>query len=869
MKEDFNVPEGFEFIWNDEFKGDALSFAEWNQEIHDKGSFFNELQRYVASETNIYARDSKLVIRPVKETFEDGSVKYTSGRISTAGKHVFRYGRFEARVRVPRGKGLRSVFSLSTGDHDFGGRWPNNGEIDIMEFNGSEPGILYGSLHSGADDGADNHVLQQGIYKMPSDTSPSDDFHTYACEWDPGVIRFYCDDIMYFSCSEPKNFTNSLHLVFAVAVGGDWPGDPDSDTIFDENNVMEIDYIRVFRRTDYPEIKHVNRRKMLGVCGVWEDAENFNMFLRSLQCKEILDRYVITVFTLSIPSPTEDHLEADMRFTSFIDTVGLSGLIIFGEMIKNEKVITRLIGIANRHNIPVMMFEKYMSHCVNFNLDYAGGFEQMVRHVVEHHGCREVDMFAGFRGNPFSEERINVYRKVLEENGIPFEEMRVHYGDFWDATAYQVLSGLMTSGYKLPQAFVCANDSMAIGVCDALKKHNVRIPEDCIVTGFDGIWKSNFRTPAITTCEPDYNFLRDKIIEILNKGTCQEDDISVGYKMICRHSCNCEPDDNEKWPVIVSDLNEDNQDYFRHILEMGRFISRTISMSDVVEASADLQSYLWLWKEQYYFIGLREDGECIHAIFEGHNGEYKFDRKFFNMPEVLPELGALLEVDSGVNYLLFKQAKARTESFGYIATGMAEITLRSEQRFEEFSLFVSAMIHSVINNRQLINANKEIERMSESDYLTGLYNRRGFMQEVSNCIGKAENKGLWFTMFSADLDGLKNINDYYGHNEGDLAIKSLANAIRLYVGNNGFCARFGGDEFAFVIIGSEPISGKINHIRERISEIIQADNSVSGKRYRVKASIGCGEGIIDDNINIDAIAHIADVEMYKDKYSKR
>ena len=237
------------------------------------------------------------------------------------------------------------------------------------------------------------------------------------------------------------------------------------------------------------------------------------------------------------------------------------------------------------------------------------------------------------------------------------------------------------------------------------------------------------------------------------------------------------------------------------------------------------------------------------------------------MPEVLPELGAILDEKSGINVLLIKQAKARTESFGYIVTGLKDITLRTEQRFEEFALFVSAMVHSVINNSQLISANKEIERMSESDYLTGLYNRRGFMQEVSESIVRDENYGKWFTLFSADLDGLKNINDYYGHNEGDLAIKALANAIKTYVGNSGFCARFGGDEFAFVIISDNSLSDKINIIRDKISEIIQADTTVSGKRYRVKASIGCGEALIDEKINIEAISHIADVEMYKDKYS--
>lgn len=866
MRGNYDIPAGYEEVWNDEFEGDSISFVEWNEEIHPRGVFFNELQEYAASEKNIYAKDGHLIIRPIKEHQPDGSVRYTSGRISTSGIHEFQYGRFEARLKVPSGKGLRPVFSLSSNAPTVNG-WPAK-EIDIMEFNGFEPDSLYGSIHSVTQDKTD-HVLQQGIYRMPSEENFAEEFHTYSCEWEPGIIRLFCDGTEYFACTEPATFDCPMHLVFAVAVGGDWPGDPDSDTIFDDSNVMEIDYIRVLRKTDYPVKKTGRRRKMLGICGVWEDAENFNLFIRNLQTEDFIKDYVLTVFTFSIPSSVESEIAADMRFASFINTVDLSGLIIFGEMIKNDQIINRLISNAHRKGIPVMMFEHTMPYCINFQLDYSSGFEKIVRHVVEDHKCKVVDMFAGFRGNPFSEERIAIYKNVLEANGIKFEDMRVHYGDFWDATAFRVLTRLLNSGYPLPDAFICANDSMAIGVCDALKKSGYKVPDDCLVTGFDGIWKSEFHTPAITTCEPDFGFMKDKIMEILSSGKTEEDDIPVGYKLVLRHSCNCCPENTDKWEQIVSDLNDDNQDYFRHMLEMGRFISQTISMSDVVTASADLQHYLWLWKNQYYFIGIRENDECIHAVFEGMNGEYKYDRKFFNMPEVLPEMGRLLDENSGINILLFKQAKARSESFGYIASGLPDITLRSQQRFEEFSLFVSAMVHSVINNRQLINANKEIERMSESDYLTGLFNRRGFIQEINSTISKPENQGKYFTVFAADLDGLKNINDYYGHLEGDEAIKALANAIKLYVGNAGFCARFGGDEFSFVIIGEESLVGKIDLIRQMISEILQNDKSVSGKRYRVKASIGCGEGIINNSINVEAITHVADIEMYKDKYSKR
>ena len=868
MKRDINIPEGYELIWSDDFRGDALSFNEWNEEIHPRGKFFHELQEYVASERNIFVRDGHIYICPAREQQADGSVKFTSGRISTAGRHEYRYGYFEARIKAPKGTGLRPVFSLSSDVTEFGS-WPRYGEIDIMEFNCTEPNLLYGTVHSGSEDDDTDHFLQQGIYKFTEENAPDKDFHVYACEWEPGKIRLFVDGTEYFSCEEPAGYDHPFYLVFGVAVGGDWPGDPDSETVFDESNSLCIDYVRVFHKADFVPQTTGKRRKMLGVCGVWQDAENFNMFLRNLICPELTKDYVVSVFTFDLNSQKDAESEADDIFIKFIGDAKLSGLIIFGEMIKNPRIIDALVSNARGRGIPVMMFEHTVPGCINFQLDYASGFEAMVRHVVEYHDCKVVDMFAGFRGNPYSEERIALYKKVLEENGIEFEEMRVHYGDFWDAAAFNVLSTLLGSGYKIPQAFVCANDSMAIGVSDALKKHGYRIPEDCIVTGFDGIWKSEFQTPSITTCEPDYEYAKDMVLDILNSGDTTERDIKIGYRKLLRYSCGCTLDKVSKWPSVVSDLNSDNQDYFRHMLEMGRFISSTISMSDVAQAAQDLQQYLWLWKDQYYFIGIYEDGVWLHAVFEGRNGEYKYDRKFYHMPEVLPDMNVILDENSGINILLFKQIRSKADSFGYMVTGMDNMTMRDEQRFEEFSVFISAMVHAVVNNRDLINANKEIERMSKSDYLTGLYNRRGFIQEVGKSLKRCDNRDKWFTIFSADLDGLKSINDNYGHPEGDIAIKALAKAISTYVGKSGFCARYGGDEFAFAIIGDNPLSDKINIIRDKINDLIRQDDTVNNKRYRVKASIGCGEALINDKMNAEAIAHIADVEMYRDKYSKR
>ncbi|MGN0740515.1 MAG: carbohydrate binding domain-containing protein [Treponema sp.] len=244
-----------DLVWMDDFDGKTLNDKNWNYEIHEPGWVNNELQSYEASSKNAYVKDGNLIIQAVKS----GS-KYTSGRINTAGKHEFKYGRFEARLKVPKGKGFLPAFWMMPADESFYGQWPKCGEIDIMEVLGNQTDKLYGTLHFG-----EPHTQKQGSYKLPQGNF-SDEFHVFAVEWEPGEMRFYVDDIMYYKVNDwftkkdgfgevsfPAPYDQSFYLILNVAVGGDWPGNPDSTTQFKENAQMVVDYVKVYQKKSYDE----------------------------------------------------------------------------------------------------------------------------------------------------------------------------------------------------------------------------------------------------------------------------------------------------------------------------------------------------------------------------------------------------------------------------------------------------------------------------------------------------------------------------------------------------------------------------------------------------------------------------------------
>lgn len=242
-----------DLVWVENFDQKKLDTDNWMYEVHYPGWVNSELQSYVVSDDNIYLKDGKLIIQPLK----NGNT-YTSGRINTMGKHEFTYGRFEARLKVPRGKGFLPAFWMMPADESFYGQWPKCGEIDIMEVLGDNVNKVYGSLHFG-----EPHTQKQGSAQI-FEGNFADDFHIFAVEWEPDEMRFYVDDRCYYKTSEwftkrsgfgevsyPAPYDQPFYIILNVAVGGNWPGNPDEFTTFDEQAQMVVDYVKVYQKKEY------------------------------------------------------------------------------------------------------------------------------------------------------------------------------------------------------------------------------------------------------------------------------------------------------------------------------------------------------------------------------------------------------------------------------------------------------------------------------------------------------------------------------------------------------------------------------------------------------------------------------------------
>jgi beta-glucanase (GH16 family) len=247
-------PPQWQLVWSDEFNGangSTPDLTKWTYDIGGGGWGNQELETYTNRPVNAHLQDGNLVITAQQETFTgtDGITRnYTSARLKTQTLFTQTYGKFEARIRIPYGQGMWPAFWLLGSDADQAG-WPACGEIDIFENIGKEPSIVHATVHGPGYSGANGIG---GAFTLPNNARFADDFHVFTVEWEAGALRFYVDGTLYKTVT-PANlpggtqwvFNHPFFIIMNVAVGGSWPGDPDSSTVFPQT--MLVDYVRVYK----------------------------------------------------------------------------------------------------------------------------------------------------------------------------------------------------------------------------------------------------------------------------------------------------------------------------------------------------------------------------------------------------------------------------------------------------------------------------------------------------------------------------------------------------------------------------------------------------------------------------------------------
>ena len=639
-------------------------------------------------------------------------------------------------------------------------------------------------------------------------------------------------------------------------------------------------------------------RKVIAICGTWLYEEKEYGFVTELikSCRE--KGYITVAFNFSVDSMNlVEDVMCEKKLMNLMGHLKCDGVIVMGETIKSERMLENIMQTIRNMNAPVFSLEKHIDGCYNVAMKFGSGFQDIVRHVIRYHGCRKVNMIAGVKDNEFSDDRIKAYKEVLAENGIPFEEKRLAYGEFWDRPTRAAMNQFFAEA-ELPEAIVCANDTMAITVCDILRERGVRVPEDVIVTGFDGINSGKINIPAISTVAPDCRGELDVIFDLLDQiHRGKKPDVTetryVDFHVCPDQSCGCGSKDGHYYDNNQLAVSINDQKW--HMYALNKLLLASINLDHATALKPLLTECVDLWNQNYYYVsvykslvdGTIEDDHALshedadrentcYNLFRVRNFKEDSEGEIFDEKELMPGLKELFHKDSGYEMVMFRLLHTNKFAYGYLLEAFRSVDERAMRRCEELGLFLSTALNSTLKNHKLgvLNErlqeiNKEMERASEQDYLTELYNRRGFYDELYKMVALPENQDKYLSFFSIDMDGLKKINDTYGHNEGDFALKTLAGAISNFAKRNGICARYGGDEFVCAIITEQEICFTPELVRQRFHSTFAKNKALQEKPYSLSASIGCRIATIRPGLDLEELMRNADEDMYQDKQSRR
>ncbi len=621
-----------------------------------------------------------------------------------------------------------------------------------------------------------------------------------------------------------------------------------------------------------------SRPKTIAVCTL-TCSYGFSFEMMKGVCLEAREQgFAALVFDSPENYVSEHTDEINKSVFKLIDYGNIDGVIISQSVMYSREIASEIIEKCEKHKIPVVSLNFPDNKIYSVCFDDRKSFETLVEHLITEHNCRTFRLIAGQKNNEYSENRINAFRKVLEKFNIPFNSDEILYGDFWRIPTLRAMDDFFASGAEIPDAFVCANDSMAIAVCEKLFEKGYSVPNDTIVTGFDGIELAEFHIPKITTAKCDNVYVGREAVKTLSSLLKDEPVERIKVlepEILLRQSCGCAKLEvkNANNYAYLAEKDTGHLKYLNYLQqELATYVTPLDRIKDIKHILVEKVSFsqdAWIMLN-HGFLDIHKDekftyknpfDKTIDTFLCIKNGKV-FDFQPINRHEYLPDLKNLF--DSGYRSFVFIPLIFGEDFLGYLAVLFTE-DYYEISRYEYFAQTLSQSLASLKMREQL-------KFLLVHDPLTGIFNRRGFYDSIERFITEnlhditdAGIRKKSLIVYSIDIDGLKQINDTYGHKDGDFAIKVMADAIFNSAVKESVCARFGGDEFVCAAIENGDCEKAIEKFRSSFQKYLDDVNSISEKPYKISASCGARFVSLSASLSVEKMIAKADEMMYSEK----
>lgn len=536
--------------------------------------------------------------------------------------------------------------------------------------------------------------------------------------------------------------------------------------------------------------------------------------------------------------------------------------------------------LEKRCKCPIITLRQDSGKYPCITVDSSGCIEQLVYHFIDEHNKKKLGFMSGPFCHPDSIKRLDEFKKALANRNIPFDEKMVFEGDFWSKMGKEAADYFTMELDECPEAIICANDYMAIALMGELIGKGFLVPDDIAVSGFDNIWESSISIPPITTISVPVEEMTIKAlrqIERMWEGEEVERVCMVGAEMLYRNSCGCKVFDMQsmleksvrrakEYQMIL----ENNQSNTYMVIGLSGLdslygIERQLRLSELYADQVD-SFFICLGegrgdaypKYRSANPGFTKKSRAIAGVFHKNVCSYPSHDTVDLLPKEVSE-------DKPMIYYFFPLHNNQY-SFGYLAIAYEGI-VGPNKTFQHWLAILGNALEVIRIKQKNQGLLAELNNLYVHDALTGLLNRRGFVSISENLYVRAKKEKTSFIIFAIDMDNLKVVNDRFGHMNGDLALKTIGNAMMQIAAEDDACARVGGDEYSVVGLGytKENAESFVCDFNEYLEDF----NATSNLPYLVKASIGYSIIEVGENTALEECINAADARLYEYKRKKK
>lgn len=584
----------------------------------------------------------------------------------------------------------------------------------------------------------------------------------------------------------------------------------------------------------------------------------------------------------------ERHNNGEINIINLPDFKLFDGIILLSNTLHIEKNKARILEILEEVDCPVVTIGCKLNGYPQVRTDTYTAMCELVEHYIVDHCMRKIHFVKGIEGNEDAEERYLAYVDTLMKYGIPVLPERISQGDFYVTGGENAAREILNSKIGLPEAIVCANDIMAITICDILQENGHKVPEEIVISGYDYTLEGRYHTPHITTVRCRYHQMgieACRLVVDMMDGKEVEKIVQLPDEVVLEASCGCytrrEKDPkNKESQYINADILQ--RIFIHHMITLEKRLLEDCtlegwinSLSEFIKQINPTEFYCCVnenFVEDIFINGGMEQesmdeeerlaySDMMNVILAYKNSEVKKKAPFASK-YAFDEM--FQETETCKTYI-FSPLHYQDRNFGYcvfVNSGFPE----ANQLYVSWLISMGNAIENMRKQSMLTNAMQRLDEMYVRDSLTGAYNRFGMERIFADLKMKCLMKQSKLHISFVDLDDLKGINDEYGHDMGDRMIRATA-SILIKKGKKSYVVRYGGDEF--VIMGIVNSEKEIKAYWDSVDAEVEKYNQKNGRSAQMSFSYGYDMFKIEASTHLEECIKVTDNKMYQVKNQKK